>query len=1579
MKILTTAFALCLSLLVGQVAQADTSGTSTDWIAQSFPEKLTIDTPQTKRDSLGNWFEDIDPFMGNLRLGLMLFNVPTNGDIPLSVRWNFNAQEPLESGIRYWRVRFGSDYSASANPVMPATLEKPDGTSEQLFFVSGSYIAGSTWRSASNFKLVCPTNTTNCTGYGPDGTTFTFNVRMSRQETTYPLLPGSATSDPSTYGIPVTYYYDSASTVTDRHGNTQTAGYSGLQLTSLTNTVDGKTIVINSDGQTGSVTYGNRTWSFNSTYAGQFPTQTIITQPDGLKWTFNYASLRPEQVTQFHAINQVTNPYGGVTNYAYNIYQITDQITPHCGNASGECGSYYSSFMRESSRPVMYQKTTSDGGAWTIAEFQSAVVPTPGSATAGIRTMTTPSGTITSQYATVYDSASSCTPWQIGLLLSKTTANPQGTVLQQESYNWQPVNVPGVGPQYIAGSAVANGMWGCSSGGLNFPFLATKTITRNGTSYTTTSAGADTNLRPSTVTETGGDSGAFSRTTTYSYDANLSAQTNWILNAVTQEAVSGSTNSGANQSSLVTRVFNSTAGGSANGDLLSETSNGVTISYTYWPFGKVNTKTDARGNTTTYKTYAFGTPQEDDQPGGVVLKRVVNTTYGTITSQTDGRGNTTSYSYDAMDRLAGITPAINNATTITYSSTTPFTRSAMRGNDSLVEQYDGYGRSIYTNHNGVIVNRSYDALGRKTFESYPSSTLGETSAYDALNRVTLQTHGDNSTVQYAYDPANYPNTVRETNERGFVVFHQNASYGDPDKGQLISTWTQGTEGAGVTIQRNLLGQIAKVTQNGKSRSYAYDGRYFLINRTDPETGTSTFGRDALGNMTSHQVAGSNTSLSTYDNLNRLKTVSNPAQNTSAVYSYDANSNVTDIAYGSTLHHWGFDANNNVIAETSSDGAKTFALSYYYNGNDAHDHTVYPSGRTVNYSPDAFGRPTQVGDAVPGVWYYPNGVVQSLLYANGTVTTQSLTNRQWIGQITTGKGVSGAGCTIGSTSTSTTPATPPTLQYDAQGPYYWVANAEGTLVRTPATFSMLAVDDDLSIPLPIPPQTSSSSSSSGGTTSTPLVVATRDGSGYLSSAPCATTGTSTAYLNRSYGYDGAGNVKTITDSAYPSANRTLDYDGLDRLTVANGSWGNGSIGYDNNGNITSQNFTGYSLSYNYDATSQKLLSVGGNQTFNYQYDVYGNVSNRGTGQSYGYDDLGNLVTVTGAKNYIYTYDGKGSRIRTQGPLSDKHQFYGGNNLIAEYDAYTGETREHLYLGIQKVADLIQQSANGTTVNSAEYYHADPVGSPIAATDKLGNLLWNANYYPYGYKLAGGVANENNKQWFGGKVQDDETGLQYFGARFYDPVVGRFAAMDPVDFRESNVQSFNSYAYANNNPFRYVDPDGRNGQDSNGKSVAKSDGSWSAPGPKHASNNSYYAERQFQFGFSFLWGYFNNYKGFTISLGFSFDNCVFSKTITRSVDNYGIGPYVGGGFVGGLNMNRSATSEGRSFSHGTEANASVGTGEVSEGVSVSIAKDHSISTTGALRTGLGWGAQGSMGTFDSVTDAVNVCKLAGSIFK
>jgi RHS repeat-associated protein len=65
-------------------------------------------------------------------------------------------------------------------------------------------------------------------------------------------------------------------------------------------------------------------------------------------------------------------------------------------------------------------------------------------------------------------------------------------------------------------------------------------------------------------------------------------------------------------------------------------------------------------------------------------------------------------------------------------------------------------------------------------------------------------------------------------------------------------------------------------------------------------------------------------------------------------------------------------------------------------------------------------------------------------------------------------------------------------------------------------------------------------------------------------------------------------------------------------------------------------------------------------------------------------------------------------------------------------------------------------------------------------------------------------------FTGKERDIETGFDYFGARYYRAEIGRFTTVDPaMDFKASllNPQKWNKYAYALNNPLRYVDPDGR----------------------------------------------------------------------------------------------------------------------------------------------------------------------------
>jgi RHS repeat-associated protein len=119
-----------------------------------------------------------------------------------------------------------------------------------------------------------------------------------------------------------------------------------------------------------------------------------------------------------------------------------------------------------------------------------------------------------------------------------------------------------------------------------------------------------------------------------------------------------------------------------------------------------------------------------------------------------------------------------------------------------------------------------------------------------------------------------------------------------------------------------------------------------------------------------------------------------------------------------------------------------------------------------------------------------------------------------------------------------------------------------------------------------------------------------------------------------------------------------------------------------------------------------------------------------------------------------------------------------------------------------------SASGPVAEvEVTYLHNDAAGSPVAATDAQGAVRWTRGYQPYGeFASATGATGADTRQFFHGKALDADSGLQSFGARFYDPALGRFMAIDPAPWNEANLHSFNRYAFANNNPLRFTDPDG-----------------------------------------------------------------------------------------------------------------------------------------------------------------------------
>ena len=205
------------------------------------------------------------------------------------------------------------------------------------------------------------------------------------------------------------------------------------------------------------------------------------------------------------------------------------------------------------------------------------------------------------------------------------------------------------------------------------------------------------------------------------------------------------------------------------------------------------------------------------------------------------------------------------------------------------------------------------------------------------------------------------------------------------------------------------------------------------------------------------------------------------------------------------------------------------------------------------------------------------------------------------------------------------------------------------------------------------------------------------------------------------------------------------------------------------------------------------------------DFQGNVINNGS-TTFQYDDASNMRCTNCALSTKVNYDYDANHIRSKKLVGTTatYYFYGLNgSLLGEYTPASQLEKEYYYLGSKLLAE---RQKTGVLVPSITYYHNDVLGSPIAATDTTGTLKWREDYRPYGDRNFNDANAATETRWFAGKAQDADSRLSYFGARYYDPMLGRFMGMDSVGVSDTNIHSHNRYAYANNNPYRFVDPDG-----------------------------------------------------------------------------------------------------------------------------------------------------------------------------
>jgi RHS repeat-associated protein len=118
----------------------------------------------------------------------------------------------------------------------------------------------------------------------------------------------------------------------------------------------------------------------------------------------------------------------------------------------------------------------------------------------------------------------------------------------------------------------------------------------------------------------------------------------------------------------------------------------------------------------------------------------------------------------------------------------------------------------------------------------------------------------------------------------------------------------------------------------------------------------------------------------------------------------------------------------------------------------------------------------------------------------------------------------------------------------------------------------------------------------------------------------------------------------------------------------------------------------------------------------------------------------------------------------------------------------------------------------------YYFSDHLKTASVITDSAGVIKAESDYYPWGGELQF-VNNDSNDYKFTGKKRDLETGLDYFGARYYSNGLGRWVSADwsatpvPVPYADfKDPQTLNLYQFVGGNPASKADPDGqlRNGK-------------------------------------------------------------------------------------------------------------------------------------------------------------------------
>ncbi|MCT4648626.1 MAG: hypothetical protein N4A74_26800 [Carboxylicivirga sp.] len=350
------------------------------------------------------------------------------------------------------------------------------------------------------------------------------------------------------------------------------------------------------------------------------------------------------------------------------------------------------------------------------------------------------------------------------------------------------------------------------------------------------------------------------------------------------------------------------------------------------------------------------------------------------------------------------------------------------------------------------------------------------------------------------------------------------------------------------------------------------------------------------------------------------------------------------------------------------------------------------------------------------------------------------------------------------------------------------------------------------------------------------------------------GNNNSLQDLNYTYDAVGNIVEVVDNAqettyynnapiepskkytYDALYRLISGDGRELIGLAKASscgYMHDSVSaadaqavhkytqtfeYDELGNILKlEHKTGSGASYDwtrnyvYDTATNRLLKHDALQTLDsYQYDSHGNMTQMPHLSSMSWtfhDELMEVSLNAGGDKAYYIYDSEGNRARKvvkKGAVREEIHYLGGYEI---YSKFVNEILEKSCTTVHVTDDkgriaLIEKESGQEVVR---YQLNDHLGSSAIELDENANIISYEEYHPFGttsyQKLNGNISQKRYK--YVGKEHDNETGLYYYGARYYASWLCRFVSVDPL--KEERIW-LNPYNYCQNNPINKVDPTG-----------------------------------------------------------------------------------------------------------------------------------------------------------------------------